>query len=411
MGTDFNSNNLVNSIKASQAKFDPKKRTIYLAGQFDKPMGCDIDGDGINDDIVTHDDLIRRSLKNKGYNIAPFSNGEMLAFAEKVANGEIQVKEGDILNASFGASILPTIEEIKDLFPDLNLTKENLEENREAIFSGLQAKIDNGDLNSTEKKISLNDLFKVKLPIITKSRANWALKTDQAIKKLQDKGVIVVNSGGNSGENYINWGFIGADHMLSATNAQGNTEIYSADNGLTEIAQGTYGVRKVVDPKTGEVGYSVDGDTIPEYMASELSGGPSIVEKYRGQKAKDVVLKKIPQDMLKARKDLTQNECRELIKEKAPDKLIPLIDWEAFNGQASPERVKIFKEAIRKNEMDEQYITADGKFVFTKGKNGEIVYDPDKSGNPDQVSVISGTSFSPLDFIPKCYPADLKEED
>ena len=37
MGTDFNSNNLVNHKKHRKPNFDPKKRTIYLAGQFDKP--------------------------------------------------------------------------------------------------------------------------------------------------------------------------------------------------------------------------------------------------------------------------------------------------------------------------------------------------------------------------------------
>ena len=57
-----------------------------------------------------------------------------------------------ILNASRGKH-LPMIEEIKDLFPDLNLTKENLEENREAIFSDCKPKLTTR-FELTEKKYS-----------------------------------------------------------------------------------------------------------------------------------------------------------------------------------------------------------------------------------------------------------------
>jgi hypothetical protein len=255
----------------------PNRRKVIVADNF-KDKDQDLDGDGKSD--ATHGDVLANGLKSQGFQTTrvdmPFlsdDKGEhgpgqaIHALADKVQDGSISTKRGDVVNMSFGPGKDPTFEQANTLFGftgDNALTPQNLKEKTPQV----QAKI-----AELAGKPDAHPIYR-----------DWN-DTQTGIKRLQEQGLKVVHAAGNDGPDRFSPGFLGADHQLSATDAKGRLLGTSANHSLTTPAQGLFN-----NSPTRGGGIDINGDGKPEFTKDQLSGGVSRLDQLKATKLNTVQL-------------------------------------------------------------------------------------------------------------------------
>lgn len=265
------------NVVGKDEKSDPNRRKVIVADNF-QTRDQDVDGDGKTD--ATHGDVIANGLKSQGFQTSkvdlPFLSDQRTeqgpgqavhSIADKVSDGSLSTKPGDVVNMSFGPGKDPTFEQANTLFGfsgENALTPQNLKEKTPAV----QAKI--AELAS---KPDAHPLYR-----------DWH-DTQTGIKRLQDQGLKVVHAAGNDGPDKFSPGFLGADHQLSATDAKGRMLGASANHSLTTPAQGLFN-----NTRTRDGGIDINGDGKPEFRKDQLSGGVSRLDQLKATKLNTVQL-------------------------------------------------------------------------------------------------------------------------
>lgn len=282
--------------------FDPAKPTVIIVDDFSRPtLNLDRNGHG-----PSHGELSARPTEAMGqYNVIRIQvNTEQLpatrrrlgesfekdsssvftALNEKIEKGELPLGKGDVVNISFGNNALrqrdnlgevalvggkpvllegtgePTFAEMNQLlggeFESKPVTAENLKEMRPKILERLK------ELQASD---DLNDQF------IKGSWIKAVLSTNEAIEKIQQKGIQVMVAAGNDGPDRVSWDYLVAEKQLAAVDRDGQYLPWSAHNSLTEPSLGRYDLKY---DQTKPARYRIDG-TAAEFTAQELH----IVEK------------------------------------------------------------------------------------------------------------------------------------
>ncbi len=149
-----------------------------------------------------------------------------------VDKGELQLGRGDVLNISMGQRVSdpnrpdttgdPTFKKASDLLGftgDKALTPNNLAEMRPQILERAKALSEDPSV-APEQRAAFKRV----------------VDTNEAIDKLQAKGIEVVQAAGNDGPDRFSWDFMNAKHQLSGLLSDGTVAPRSALNSLTTAA-------------------------------------------------------------------------------------------------------------------------------------------------------------------------------
>lgn len=232
---------------------DPSKRNALVLDYFDNRATA------LHQE--SHGEFIDKGLRTDNFNVftATPGNEELAgtsghadfgrlfdAVNAKVDSGELPLKQGDIVTASFGDIAKkdgnggvkggdPTFKEASDLLK-MNLNPSNIKENTPEIIRRLGLVADGKDPQSG-------------LPTPTDAnkmeQARFALHTDEAIKKLQEKGISVVHAAGNDGPEKVSLGFLAAKFRLSSNRPDGQPDAFSAHDDATKPANGVLPIRAI----------------------------------------------------------------------------------------------------------------------------------------------------------------------
>lgn len=138
---------------------------------------------------------------------------------KKIDNGQLKLTKGDAVNISLGNPD-PTFDEASE-FLGFEVNRENLAQNREKILKEM-ANI-KGDPQAPE------DMRQI---------ATRVLATNEAIDRIQAKGIDVVHAAGNDGPDRFSWDFMEANVQLSSASPKGKVDSFSADHSLTQKEDG-----------------------------------------------------------------------------------------------------------------------------------------------------------------------------
>lgn len=284
-------------VLPSTKPFDPAKPTVIIVDDFARPtLNLDRHGHG-----PSHGELSARPTDAMGqYNVIRMQvNTEQLpstrrrlgesfekdfssvftALNEKIEKGELPLGKGDVVNISFGNNAArqldnrgepvlvggkpvlfegtgePTFAEMNQLlggeFESKPVTAENLKEMRPKILERLK------ELQATD---DINDQF---------IRGSWiraVLSTNEAIEKIQQKGIQVMVAAGNDGPDRVSWDYLVAEKQLAAVDRNGQYLPWSAHNSLTEPSLGRFDIKY---DQSKPATYKMDG-TAAEFTAQEL---------------------------------------------------------------------------------------------------------------------------------------------
>ncbi|MGE0487590.1 MAG: hypothetical protein AB7S38_00095 [Vulcanimicrobiota bacterium] len=318
----------------------------------------DIDGDKKAD--AAHGEVIARGLENEGFGVERIqqqgqTGNNLSNLADSFEDGSRDFRKGDVVNVSSGRADDPTFKELSGMvgFP---VTPENLASQRGQIFDALK-----------------------KLPPDARTQ-DW-LKTNEAIGRLQGQGLEVVHAAGNAGPDRVSVGFLNANHQLSATDARGQVQPWSADSSVTRPAQGVHPVSEVKDANGKVTGFDVGRDGTVDFKANEVSGGSQFVDQFEGK----------PVSAVSDRNGTALAD----VGDKFGNSLLPIAQI--------PEGKVLWGDG-----KDGAFVNPDDahpSFVFRQDGNGNLFHDPDNSGNPGSVNAILGTSYSVLDYLRNNLPA------
>lgn len=160
---------------------------------------------------------------------------------KKIENGTLPLNSGDVISVSLGNNAArkadgtpvldgksgePTFEQLNDnLGSGFKVTPENLKEMRPKILERLK-EIANTD-DPTES-------------FLTGVWARAVVATNEAIDKLQAKGIQVMIAAGNDGPDRVSWNYMNAEKQLAAVDSKGQYISWSAHNALTEPSLGRF---------------------------------------------------------------------------------------------------------------------------------------------------------------------------
>jgi hypothetical protein len=223
------------SIVSRPDKLDPNAPTAVFLDQFDRN---DIDlGDGTR---VPHGEISRRAAQANGFNafglqINPreTSTGatdyaEALKGIEKsIDSGELPLGRGDVINISLGQSgpNEPTFEEASK-FLGFEVTPENLKDQRQKILTRM------GEIANDPTR-----------PAADRETARRVVDTNEAISRLQGRGIEVIQAAGNEGSNKFSWDFMNANWQLSSVKPSGKADPFSASHSLATPGDGVLPVK------------------------------------------------------------------------------------------------------------------------------------------------------------------------
>jgi hypothetical protein len=212
----------------------------------------------------THGDFSARMAEKNGFNairaqqtgiddrnkgLTPFAES-LNKVADQVDAGQLKMGKGDVVNVSAG-NIDLSFDQVNTLLhsnKDNMVTPENVNkpEVQKDILNRLDANTKNPDENPALKQFSQR-----------------LLDTNNAIQRLQDKGIEVIHSGANDGKDTFSLEFMKANKEFASTDpATGKLDSFSPEHSNTTPANGVYPIRFQPGTEMGggrEGKYTVEG--------------------------------------------------------------------------------------------------------------------------------------------------------
>lgn len=243
--------------------------------------------------------------------------------------------------------------------------------------------------NIFEKKGEILDFLK------TSTTFKTIYKTIETINKLVDSGVEVFIGAGNDGRKQFNLYALSKAKIIGAANAKGVIDDYSSESSLVSAyARGTFGVLE-----------HIEGEDVSKIVPRKNLASKNNIKKCLAE------LKKCEDSWVDK---MTVLERHKLLNEDY-DKIYELND-DFFKLRVYKKNIKQFLDYEFKTHMllekmkykeDEKYVEFYKKFSnifeikksYFKEMNGKIFKDFDGSGNPQQIGVHSGTSYSTPTYI------------
>lgn len=208
--------------------FDPHKPSVLFLDTWDKKWANNVDiGDGTR---VPHGEISRRAAEESGYQTfalkynqenAPGPTDSNFATAlekigDQIKSGELPVGRGDVLNISLG-NPGPTFKDASK-FLGFEVDPKNIQPDK---------------VMARMKEIAVDS----SRPELDRLLAQRVVKTNEAIAKIQEQGVDVITSAGNTGPDSFKWEMMTAIN-LSSNRPDGKADAFSADNSLSTAGDG-----------------------------------------------------------------------------------------------------------------------------------------------------------------------------
>ncbi len=220
------------SIVGRPASLDPSKPTVAVLDSFNGPTEK---VSGLP--LASHGEIIAKSNEANGFNVFRLETGssnasfgdKLEAIEKKVNSGELPLGKGDAINISLGPADAKihqdlTVKQAGEFF-GLPLTPENLAENKDKLLDKVREKAEATDDQGL--KGGLNEI----------------LRSNGAIKRLQDKGINVIHAAGNEGPETFTIQFMNANTQLGSQKPDGEFDGFSATHSLLQKgADGVIGV-------------------------------------------------------------------------------------------------------------------------------------------------------------------------
>lgn len=219
------------SIVGKPANFDPKNPTVAFVDSFTPDDRQNL-GRGTD---VTHGEFSAGSAEANGFNSfrvqANSGNGNSFAqilenVEKKINTGELPLGKGDVVNISLGNPDL-TFEQASQVF-GFEINKDNLAQNKDRILE--KAKEFAQDQNNGE----LREIFEN------------IVKSNEAISRLQEKGITVMHAAGNNGPDRFSLEFMNANMQLNSQ-TDGKPDGFSAAHNLTSPGDGKFKFTREAD--------------------------------------------------------------------------------------------------------------------------------------------------------------------
>ncbi len=185
----------------------------------------------------------------EGKEISDFSKS-LNGIADQIDSGKLKLGKGDVINVSLG-QLDPSFEQINKLLgsnKDNTITPENVKnpETQKDILDRLGKVADDPNQHQV-----LRDWSKI------------LVDTNQAIQRLQGKGIEVLHSAANEGKDTFSLEFLSANHELaSAEPKTGKPDSFAPEHSRTTPANGVYPIRFQPGSEMGggrEGKYTVEG--------------------------------------------------------------------------------------------------------------------------------------------------------
>ncbi len=212
------------SIVGKPANFDPKNPTVAFVDSF-TASGRQNLGRGTD---VSHGEFSAAPAEANGFNSfrvqANMEDGRSFAdvlenVEKKVASGELPLGQGDVVNISMGNPDL-TFEQASKVF-GFDINKDNLAQNKDRILE--KAK----EFSQNEQNGELREIFEN------------IVKSNEAITRLQEKGITVMHAAGNGGAEKFSLEFMNANVQLNSQ-TDGKPDAFSAAHNLTSPGDGKF---------------------------------------------------------------------------------------------------------------------------------------------------------------------------
>lgn len=177
----------------------------------------------------------------------------MTAIADQVDSGKLKLGKGDVINVSLGYND-PSFSELNKFLgsdKDNTITPENVKnpETQKDILDRLGKVADDPNRSQADRDFS-------------KTMVN----TNQAIQRLQGKGIEVLHSAANEGKDTISLEFLSANHELTSTDAKtGKIDAFAPEHAKTTQANGVFPIRFQPGTEMGsgrEGKYTVEGTNV-----------------------------------------------------------------------------------------------------------------------------------------------------
>lgn len=129
----------------------------------------------------------------------------------------------------------------------------------------------------------------------------------------------------------------------------------------------------------------VDGDGADDFGGVTLTGGENIASRYAGKPAAETVL------------DTPSGGDWDIMSRTSPGGIKWLLDHLPEGIYRTEDMVEFFKMSGPRAETllkRGKYVHKTFKYSFQEDEQGRIVYDPEGTGAPNQVMMVSGTSFA-----------------
>lgn len=371
----------------------------YLVMDNFDTITIDIDGDDIAD--LSHGESIKRLITalNPKANVIPlklkkitpegFFDSEELKVKLSVVLKQLQKINLTGINLSISSDCL-----VKDLSINRkNITKSNFNKYKEQI---------------SEQFKNLASFIQSKKPAITPDEKNTlhSIETFNTIEQITKEGIPVYIAAGNRGVNKYNlFSLANNCKTVSSTDANGVKSFFSSDVNTTDKARGVYGITPVL--KDGAIiGYDLIGNGKVDVKAEEVSGKGKVkpkVDYFINKPLKDVLITKSEFDLVK-QSQIKLKADPAYWKTDAGKKAQKLRISKLFSISQFAELKKLTPDEIRPLRTSGKYASFCTTKVFSDNGNGLISFNPDKTGRPNMVSALIGTSFaSPTKLVEDTY--------
>jgi hypothetical protein len=241
------------SLLKGDQPFDPKKHTVAVFDDFKESA---FSPNGPRKPGLSHGDITAVAAQQAGFNVLRLqyrdgfdTSAGLNEIKEAMKNGDLPLKSGDAINASFGRD--RAWKEVSCLV-GMKVTPENYASKREEMVK------------------RLHDIATGKMPVkrwIDGATATMAAATQEATSGLQALGITVVNAAGNHGNKKFDLDFANANIQLSATDRDGKPVKLSANHALTTAYQGVFELRYDSQHKAYKL------DKYPIYFPEQWFGG------------------------------------------------------------------------------------------------------------------------------------------
>jgi hypothetical protein len=201
-----------------------------------------------------------------------------------------------------------------------------------------------------------------------------------AFQRVADTGVPIIGIAGNQGVGKFNlMNLLPGVITVGALGYNGNRTAYTADNSLVGFwRRGEHVVLRT------EAGADINADGTVDYPADRLSAGESIVRRYVGTRP---VVRQIPGNLHSLREMAPPPVFLRILRDELPEGLYRTRELGELYGMSEA----LINAKLARGE----YLHKSGEYSFSTDHEGRLVYNPDGTGNPNQVALLSGTSYAP----------------